>query len=119
MDVSTVSLKQIKKMIKQHGFNIKYLAEEFQAIYFDPDEILFYKYTSTDNIIRITKRIKDKNSAHTIIFDLNKFDSAKFDSLSDNVKKTIMDSPEYRAIFKQSDTKPTTSNEFGDDDIPF
>jgi hypothetical protein len=53
------------------------------------------------------------------IFDLNKFDSAKFDSLSDNVKKTIMDSPEYRAIFKQSDTKPAASNEFGDDDIPF
>jgi hypothetical protein len=30
-----------------------------------------------------------------------------------------MDTPEYRAIFKQSDTKPAASNEFGDDDIPF
>ena len=50
------------------------------------------------------------------MFDLNKFDSAKFDGLSDSIKKMIMSSPEYRAF---TDTKPTTSNEFGDDDIPF
>jgi len=50
------------------------------------------------------------------MFDLNKFDSAKFDGLSDSIKKMIMSSPEYRAL---TDTKPVASNEFGDDDIPF
>jgi hypothetical protein len=50
------------------------------------------------------------------MFDLNKFDSAKFDVLSDSIKKMIMSSPEYRAL---TDTKPAASNEFGDDDIPF
>lgn len=50
------------------------------------------------------------------MFDLNKFDSAKFDGLSDSIKKMIMSSPEYRAL---TDTKPAASNEFGDDDIPF
>ena len=84
MDVSIVPLKQIKKIIKQHGFKIITLTEEFKAIRFDPDEILFYKYTSTDNIIRISKRIKDNNSAHTIIIDLN---NANISKISDFLKK--------------------------------
>jgi hypothetical protein len=50
------------------------------------------------------------------MFDMNKFDSAKFDSLSDGVKKTIMDSPEYRKLSKQPE--PVESTNF-DDDIPF
>ena len=51
------------------------------------------------------------------IFDLNKFDSAKFDLLSDNVKKIIMDSPEYRALTKEPEPVPE-DNDF-DQDIPF
>lgn len=51
------------------------------------------------------------------MFDLNKFDSAKFDSLSDGVKKTIMDSPEYRALAKKSE--PAQAEEEFNDDIPF
>jgi hypothetical protein len=51
------------------------------------------------------------------IFDLNKFDSAKFDSLSDGIKKMIMSSPEYRALTKQSE--PVESGDNFDDAIPF
>jgi hypothetical protein len=50
------------------------------------------------------------------MFDLNKFDSAKFYSLSDGVKKIIIDSPEYRKLSKQPE--PVESTNF-DDDIPF
>jgi uncharacterized protein YfkK (UPF0435 family) len=50
------------------------------------------------------------------IFDLNKFDSAKFDSLSDSIKKMIMSSPEYRALTQQPQS---SSDDFGNDDIPF
>jgi len=52
------------------------------------------------------------------MFDLNKFDSAKFDSLSDSVKKIIMDSPEYRALVGKPE--PTQAeDDFSNDDIPF
>lgn len=51
------------------------------------------------------------------MFDLNKFDSAKFDSLSDSVKKTIMDSPEYRALAGKPE--PAKAEEEFNDDIPF
>jgi hypothetical protein len=51
------------------------------------------------------------------IFDLNKFDSAKFDLLSDNVKKIIMDSPEYRALTKEPE-QVLADDDF-DQDIPF
>jgi len=50
------------------------------------------------------------------IFDLNKFDSAKFDSLSDSIKKMIMSSPEYRALTQQPES---SSDDLGNDDIPF
>jgi len=49
------------------------------------------------------------------MFDLNKFDSAKFDGLSDSIKKMIMSSPEYRALTQQPQS---SSDDFGDD-IPF
>lgn len=51
------------------------------------------------------------------IFDLNKFDSAKFDALSDGIKKMIMSSPEYRALTQQSE--PVTSDDFPNDAVPF
>jgi len=38
----------------------------------------------------------------TMLFDLNNFDAAMFDSLSDNIKETIKKSPEYRSIGEQS-----------------
>ena len=50
------------------------------------------------------------------IFDLNKFDSAKFDALSDGIKKMIMSSPEYRALTKQSEP---VESDISNDDIPF
>ena len=50
------------------------------------------------------------------IFDLNKFDSAKFDALSDGIKKMIMSSPEYRALTQQPES---SSDDLGDDQIPF
>ena len=50
------------------------------------------------------------------IFDLNKFDSAKFDALSDGIKKMIMSSPEYRALTQQPES---SSDDLGNDDIPF
>ncbi len=51
------------------------------------------------------------------LFDLNKFDSAKFDSLSDGVKKIIVESPEYRALMKKSE--PVALDDFPNDDVPF
>jgi hypothetical protein len=51
------------------------------------------------------------------MFSLNKFDSAKFDSLSDGIKRMIVSSPEYRALTKQLDEVPA-DNDF-DQDIPF
>ena len=50
------------------------------------------------------------------IFDLNKFDNAKFDALSDGIKKMIMSSPEYRALTQQPES---SSDDLGDDQIPF
>ena len=50
------------------------------------------------------------------IFDLNKFDSAKFDALSDGIKKMIISSPEYRALTQQPES---SSDDLGNDDIPF
>ena len=50
------------------------------------------------------------------IFDLNKFDNAKFDALSDGIKKMIMSSPEYRALTQQPES---SSDDLGNDDIPF
>lgn len=51
------------------------------------------------------------------MFSLNKFDSAKFDSLSDGIKRMIVSSPEYRALTKQPDEVPADDN--FDQDIPF
>jgi len=50
------------------------------------------------------------------MFDLNKFDSAKFDGLSDSIKKMIMSSPEYRALTQQPES---SSDDSFDDSIPF
>ena len=50
------------------------------------------------------------------IFDLNKFDNAKFDALSDGIKKMIMSSPEYRALTQQPES---SSDDLGNDDRPF
>lgn len=50
------------------------------------------------------------------LFDLNKFDSAKFDALSDSIKKMIMSSPEYRALTQKSEQP---ADDFSNDDIPF
>jgi len=38
----------------------------------------------------------------TMLFDLNAFDAAMFESLSDNIKEVIKKSPEYRSISEQS-----------------
>ena len=51
------------------------------------------------------------------MFTLNKFDSAKFDALSDGIKKMIISSPEYRALTQQSE--PVASDSNFDDPIPF
>ena len=50
------------------------------------------------------------------MFTLNKFDNAKFESLSDGIKKMIMSSPEYRALTKQSEP---VESDISNDDIPF
>lgn len=58
----------------------------------------------------------------TMLFDLNNFDSAMFDSLSDNIKETIRKSPEYRSIGASTNqyaaaTGGSVANM--DDDVPF
>ena len=60
----------------------------------------------------------------TMLFDLNAFDAAMFESLSDNIKEVIKKSPEYRAL-----EQPTTSAQYAaassgssvvlDDEPPF
>lgn len=64
----------------------------------------------------VTKHGLPEGINDTFIFDLNKFDSAKFDSLSDGVKKIIVESPEYRALTKQSEP---VESDISNDDIPF
>jgi hypothetical protein len=58
----------------------------------------------------------------TMLFDLNHFDAAMFDSLSDNIKETIRKSPEYRSL--ESSTQQYAAASGGsvanmDDDLPF
>jgi hypothetical protein len=58
----------------------------------------------------------------TMLFDLNNFDAAMFDSLSDNIKETIKKSPEYRGIGEQSKAyQAATVGSIADldDDVPF
>lgn len=58
----------------------------------------------------------------TMLFDLNNFDAAMFDSLSDSIKETIKKSPEYRSIGEQSKAyQEATGGSVADleDDIPF
>lgn len=60
----------------------------------------------------------------TMLFDLNAFDAAMFESLSENIKEVIKKSPEYRAL-----EQPTTSAQYAaatggsmvdlDDEPPF
>ena len=74
MDVSAVSLKQIKKMIKQPGFKIKTITELSVVVkILDDNEILLFKYPSTDKMkaICITKCIKDNMSPDSLGIDLN------------------------------------------------
>jgi hypothetical protein len=42
-----------------------------------------------------------------MLFDLNAFDAAMFESLSENIKEVIKKSPEYRAL-----GQPTTSAQY-------
>jgi uncharacterized protein YfkK (UPF0435 family) len=64
----------------------------------------------------VTKHGLPKGINEISIFDLNKFDSAKFDGLSDSIKKMIMSSPEYRALTQQPES---SSDDFSNDSIPF
>ena len=50
------------------------------------------------------------------MFSLDDFDSAKFEKLSDNLKKKIMESPEYKRI--HTPTKPTKATKLADDGFP-
>jgi hypothetical protein len=50
-------------------------------------------------------------------FDFEKFDSEKFNALSDKMKAWLSKSPEYRAVTGQKETKP--AEEFYNDDVPF
>lgn len=77
--------------------------------------------TTIDNLTAvpaiIVKHGLPKGVNDLFIFDLNKFDNAKFDLLSDNVKKIIMESPEYRALTQPS--QPIAADDDFDQDIPF
>lgn len=50
-------------------------------------------------------------------FDFEKFDSEKFNALSDKMKAWLSKSPEYRAVTGQKAEKP--AEEFYNDDVPF
>ena len=50
-------------------------------------------------------------------FDFEKFDSEKFNALSDKMKAWLSKSPEYRAVTGQKEAKP--AEEFYNDDVPF
>jgi hypothetical protein len=53
-----------------------------------------------------------------VFFDLDNFDQAVFDGLSDKIKASIMQSPEYAAI-KSGGSRPMAPRDNLDDDIPF
>ena len=81
MDVSAVSLKQIKKVIKQHGFKIKAIAEVSDVKKIpDDNEILLFKYPSTVRMkaVCIIKRVKDNMSPDTLGIDLNNVNMEKY-----------------------------------------
>jgi len=50
-------------------------------------------------------------------FDFEKFDSEKFNALSDKMKAWLSQSPEYRKVSGKPEPKPT--EEFYNDDVPF
>ena len=60
----------------------------------------------------------------SIMFDLEDYDQAVFDSLSEGIQNIIKRSPEWQALnqpaqgFRQTEN-PAPDNDFADDDIPF
>ena len=59
------------------------------------------------------------NKIASLSLEPETFDRGLFDSLSDGLKKKIMESPEYKKIGGGSVSKPTTDLASLDDDVPF
>jgi hypothetical protein len=59
------------------------------------------------------------NKVSSLSLEPDSFDRGLFDSLSDGLKKKIMDSPEYKKIGGGSVSKPVTDLASLDDDVPF
>jgi hypothetical protein len=59
------------------------------------------------------------NKIASLSLEPETFDRGLFDSLSDGLKKKIMESPEYKKIGGVSVSKPTTDLASLDDDVPF
>lgn len=78
-------------------------------------------YANVAAIVALPKGATCPPAVNTpMIFDLNKFDRAMFDSLPENLRKTISESHEYKSMTGQPATRPATAAapDF-DDDIPF
>jgi len=62
-------------------------------------------YANINSIMKPVKALfdqyKDKIEGERIFFDLDDFQQAEFDKLSDRLKETIQKSPEYQALFPQ------------------
>lgn len=78
------------------------------------------------NIVSISKVMKGMdlppptNEQSYLWLDRSVWNSAVFDKLSDNLKTTIMKSPEYEAVISGKDPEPVNQiPEFHDDEIPF
>lgn len=83
-------------------------------------------YANLNSIMRPRKaefdEFKGKIEGVTIFFDLDDFKDEEFDKLSDRVKDTVRNSPEYQALFNGGNDHPPTSENPAhgmDDEIPF
>lgn len=59
------------------------------------------------------------NKIASLSLEPETFDQKLFDSLSDGLKKKIIDSPEYKKLSRGSVSKPATDLASLDDDVPF
>ena len=84
-------------------------------------------YANLNSIMRPPKAMFDqfrgKIEGATIFFDLDDFKQEEFDKLSDRVKETVKNSPEYQALFDSDippEYTPQSENPQGmEDEIPF
>ena len=86
-------------------------------------------YANVSSVMAVPKGTNVPDRYHAIVsFDIQKWDEATFDTFGENLKKTIMDSSEYKATSEKIDDAPPVADkedkedkedDEDDEDIPF